>query len=46
MPNYKAVLSQEAKKVMAKLLSLKEAGRFHAIDTEAGGAHQGVGQRS
>lgn len=28
---------EEAKKVMAKLLSLKEAGRFHAIDTEVRG---------
>lgn len=32
--NCKALRRQEAKKVMAKLLSL-EAGRFHAIDTEA-----------
>eukprot|EP00435_Cladocopium_sp_Y103_P068638 s438_g31.t3 len=28
---------EEAEKVMAKLLSLKEAGRFHAIDTEVRG---------
>lgn len=33
-PNCKALRRQEAKKVMAKLLSLE--GRFHAIDTEAG----------